>query len=323
MSAASTIVDGTKFEIGAPLLSFSEPKANPRGGKVVNLYRVGTKQALTVQTPVQTTWGAQEGKDSDGNATGKWSISLQFPDDKYPNPEASKFLEYLKEVEKQIKQNACIHSVDWFGKKITSQEVVDEKFNTMLKYPKLEKGKAALNYNRPPALTVKLPFYEKSGWNFEVFDEDLNPLFVLDDNKRNISPLEHLTGNGKARILNSKCLLQPTVWITNNIPTITWNLKQILIKTQKSDALPTGVCLLALTDTDKTNLVSEVESEHLEPIEEVPKKVDATTLSATVDSDSDSSDEESEEVVLTVPIVKEPEPEPKKVVTKKVITKKT
>jgi hypothetical protein len=100
-------------------------------------------------------------------------------------------------------------------------------------------------------------------------------------------------------------------------------LIQILIKTQKSDALPTGVCLLALTDTDKTNLVSEVESEHLEPIEEVPKKVDATTLSATVDSDSDDSDEESEEVVLTVPIVKEPEPEPKKVVTKKVITKKT
>jgi hypothetical protein len=72
---ASAILDGTNIDTS--VFSYSAPKANPAGGKVVNLYNKFAKESLTFSTPLILTWGAQEGKDQQGNLTGKWTMSLQ------------------------------------------------------------------------------------------------------------------------------------------------------------------------------------------------------------------------------------------------------
>jgi hypothetical protein len=131
---ASAILDGTNIDTS--VFSYSAPKANPAGGKVVNLYNKFAKESLTFSTPLILTWGAQEGKDQQGNLTGKWTMSLQFPNSEYPNADCEAFLAEIKKVETKIKEDAMVYSKDWFGKEIKSMEVMEEKFNVMLRYPK-------------------------------------------------------------------------------------------------------------------------------------------------------------------------------------------
>jgi hypothetical protein len=294
MASSLNLVDGTNYENINSLFTYSVPRSNPRGGKAVNIINKSSKQTLTLVTPVITTWGAQEGKDTDGGFTGKWSVSLQFPSPEYPNEEASKFLEFLKRFEAQVKTDALTHSLDWFGKKINSLDVIDVIFNPMLKYPKLVKGKQEIDTSRPPTLTGKLPLWENV-WQLEIFDEDLNPLFVKSDNgKEGATPLTYLSGVGKAKILNAKYILQPTLWIANGKGSITWNVKQVLVKNSKVESLPIGVCMLSLSVDDKTKLEAEVAQL---PVNE---EVDSTDhlISATVD---DSEDEGEDEEVLVKP----------------------
>jgi hypothetical protein len=76
-----SIIDGTN--INTSVFSYSAPKAHASGGKVVNLYNKFTKESLTISTPLILTWGAQEGKDQQQNPTGKYTMSLQFPNVEY------------------------------------------------------------------------------------------------------------------------------------------------------------------------------------------------------------------------------------------------
>ena len=65
------IIDGT--QINTTVFSYSAPKAHASGGKVVNLLNKNFKESLTISSPLMLTWGAQEGKDQQGNSTGKWT----------------------------------------------------------------------------------------------------------------------------------------------------------------------------------------------------------------------------------------------------------
>ena len=186
---ASAILDGTNIDTS--VFSYSAPKANPAGGKVVNLYNKHAKESLTFSTPLILTWGAQEGKDQQGNLTGKWTMSLQFPNSEYPNADCEAFLAEIKKVETKIKEDAMVYSKDWFGKDIKSMEVMEEKFNVMLRYPKLEKGKDALDYNKPPTLTAKLPCW-KGIWQPEIYDEEGTAMYVKGKTASHVTPLEFL-----------------------------------------------------------------------------------------------------------------------------------
>jgi len=135
---ATAIIDGTNIDTS--LFSYSAPKANPSGGKVVNLYNKNFKESLTIATPLMITWGAQEGLDQAKNPTGKFTMSLQFPNKEYSNADADSFLTSMRNLEAKIKADALTYSKEWFGKTITSSDVMDEKFNVMLRHPKKEKG---------------------------------------------------------------------------------------------------------------------------------------------------------------------------------------
>jgi hypothetical protein len=243
------IIDGTN--INTSLFSYSAPKAHASGGKVVNLYNKNVRESLTISTPLILTWGAQEGKDTQGNLTGKWTMSLQFPNSEYSNADAEAFLKSIRALEAKVKADAMTYSKEWFGKTITSAEVMDEKFNVMLRHPKKEKGSIEVDENKPPTLTVKIPCW--SGvWQSEIYDEEGEPMFVKGKSASHVTPLDFL--KPKTHVI---CLLQcGGLWFVNGKVSITWNLKQAIVQKPKTSAIAEGTCFLKIKPADKEKLRS-------------------------------------------------------------------
>ena len=271
-----SIIDGTN--INTNVFSYSAPKAHASGGKVVNLYNKFSKESLTISTPLILTWGAQEGKDQQGNSTGKWTMSLQFPNTDFPNQDCQAFLDSMRALEAKVKADAMTYSKEWFGKNITSPEVMDEKFNVMLRHPKI-KGSIEPDLSKAPTLTIKVPQW--SGvWKSEIYDEEGEPLYVNGKINNHLNPLEFL--KPKTHVI---CLIQcGGLWFVNGKVSITWNLKQAIVQKPK-DSLE-GKCLLRPKVADKALLKT------LPPPEEVYNEA-----SAAIVEDSDNEEEETSYVV--------------------------
>jgi len=283
---ANSIVDGTNINVN--VFSYSSPKAHASGGKVVNLYNKYFKESLTISTPLMLTWGAQEGQEqSTGKPTGKWTMSLQFPNSDYPNEDAEDFLKSMRALENKIKADALVYSKEWFGKEIKSAEVIEEKFNIMLRHPKKDETK-------PPTLTIKIPQW--SGvWKPEIYDEDGEPLYINGKTNSHLTPLEFL--KPKTHVI---CLIQcGGLWFINGKVSITWNLKQAMV--QKPKQSMEGTCFLKPKASDKAKMKT------LPPPEEVDNDEGVATTIV------DDSDEEEDEPVAPVVVVETPVQEPVKV----------
>ena len=269
-----SIVDGTK--INTEVFSYSAPKAHASGGKVVNLFNKHFRESLTLSTPLMLTWGAQEGMNDKKEPNGKWTMSLQFPSSEYTNPDAEAFLASMRALQQKVKQDAITHSKEWFGKEIKSAEVIEEKFNVMLRHPKKSKGSIEIDETRPPTLTVKIPQW--SGvWKPEIYDEDGEPLYINGKVNTHLSPLEFL--KPKTHVI---CLLQcGGLWFVNGKISITWNLKQAIV--QKPKQTMEGTCFLKPKASDKALMKT------LPPPEE---DVDPDGSSATIVADSDDEEED-------------------------------
>jgi hypothetical protein len=284
------IVDGTNIDVN--VLSYSAPKAHASGGKVVNLYNKNFKESLTLSTPLILTWGAQEGlEQGTGKPTGKFTMSLQFPSSEYSNPDAEAFLKSLRNLEAKIKADAMTYSKEWFGKEIKSAEVIDEKFNVMLRHPKKAKGSAEVDESKAPTLTVKIPQW--SGvWKSEIYDEDGEPLYINGKTNTHLNPLEFL--KPKTHVI---CLLQcGGLWFVNGKISITWNLKQAIV--QKPKQSMEGTCFLRPKATDVQKMKSLPKPE---------EEVDPEGACVTIVADSDDEDEQEVEepvVKVEVPVVK-------------------
>jgi hypothetical protein len=307
---SNSIIDGTNIDTS--VFSYSAPKAHASGGKVVNLYNKNSRESLTIATPLILTWGAQEGKDTAGNPTGKWTMSLQFPNSEYPNEDCEAFLRSMKALEEKVKQDAMHHSKEWFGKNITSSEVMDEKFNVMLRHPKI-KGSQEPDLSKSPTVTIKVPCWN-GVWKSEIYDEDGNPLFVSGKVNSHLSPLEYI--KPKTHVI---ALIQcGGLWFVNGKVSITWNLKQAIVQKPK-DSME-GQCFLKPKVQEKEKLRT------LPPPED---EVDPDgVISAIVD---DSDDEEEREVPpppppqvqvqVAEPVAQVQEPEEPKA-KKRIISKK-
>jgi hypothetical protein len=312
---ASAIIDGTNIDTS--LFSYSAPKANPSGGKVVNIYNKNFRESLTLSTPLMITWGAQEGLDQAKNPTGKFTMSLQFPNKEYTNPDAEAFLNSMRSLETKIKADALTYSKEWFGKTITSSDVMDEKFNVMLRHPKKEKGSVEPDLTKPPTLTIKIPCW-KGVWQSEIYDEEGTPLFLKGKSPSHLSPLDFI--KSKTHVI---CLIQcGGLWFVNGKVSITWNLKQAIVQKQKSSAITEGVCFLKPKASDVEKLRA------LPPPEDDIDPEGAAVASTIVEDSDEEDDEEEEEEELPPPkvvekvvekVVPAPVEEPKK---KKVVTKK-
>ena len=311
------IIDGTQMDTS--VFSYSAPKAYPKGGKVVNLYNKHFKESLTIATPLILTWGAQEGLDQMKNPTGKFTMSLQFPTPDYSNDDLTSFLASMKAVEEKVKADALVYSKDWFGKNISSPEVMDEKFNVMLRHPKV-RGTQEIDLSKPPTLTVKIPCWN-GVWQSEIYDEDGETLFTKNISQPNVSPLDFI--KSKTQVI---CLIQcGGLWFVNGKVSITWNLKQAIV--QKPKVSMEGRCLLKIKSSDKEKL-QKMEAPEESPMEEM---VSSTIVE---DSDDDDDDDDNNEqqvdegysaVKLEEVVVETPEPvveKPVEVKKKRIIKKK-
>jgi hypothetical protein len=309
---ATAIIDGTNIDTS--VFSYSAPKANPSGGKVVNLYNKHFKESLTLSTPLMLTWGAQEGMDQAKNPTGKFTMSLQFPNAEYSNADADAFLTSIRALEAKIKSDALTYSKEWFGKTITSPDVMDEKFNVMLRHPKKEKGSVEPDLSKPPTLTVKVPNW-KGVWQSEIYDEEGNPLFLKGKSPAHISPLDFL--KPKTHVI---CLIQcGGLWFVNGKVSITWNLKQAIVQKPKTSSIVEGTCFLKPKPSDVQKLKT------LPPPEDDidPEGAVASTIVEDSDDEQELPPPPVAEPVVEEPVVPvaaaTPSEEPKK---KRVISKK-
>ena len=303
----STIIDGTN--INTSVFSYSAPKAHASGGKVVNLYNKNTRESLEISTPLLLTWGAQEGKDQQGNTTGKWTMSVQFPGSEYPNPDGEAFLASMRALEAKVKADAMTYSKEWFGKTITSSEVMDEKFNVMLRHPKI-KGSLEPDLSKAPTLTVKIPCWNKV-WKPEIYDEEGEPLYVNGKVNSHLTPLEFL--KPKTHVIT--LITCGGLWFVNGKVSITWNLKQAIV--QKPKTSTEGQCLLKPKASDKEKMKS------LPPPEDVDPDGGVSALVEDSDNEEDvhaipTPAPVEKPVVLDVP-VQTPVEEPKK---KRIVAKK-
>lgn len=292
------ILDGTNIDTS--VFTYSAPKAYAKGGKVVNLLNKHTKESICISTPLILTWGAQEGMDQQKNPTGKYAMSIQFPTREYSNDDLDAYLNSMKEIEKSIKKSAMTYSKEWFGKTITSSEVMDEKFNVMLRHPKV-KGSQEIDYNKPPTLNLKIPCWN-GVWQSEIYDEDGNQLYVKGKTE-NVTPLDFL--RPKTHVI---CLLQcGGLWFVNGKVSITWNLKQAIV--QRPKQVVEGICLLNIKSSDKEKLKTMPS-----PDEDVVE-TDAVTTTIVEDSDDDDGKDVEEGYSITEQ-KQEPEPEPEPEIVK-------
>ena len=304
---ADAIIDGTN--INTECFSYSAPKAHESGGKVVNVYNKYFKESLTISSPLILTWGAQEGVDTAKKPTGKYTMSLQFPNSDFPNADCEAFLRSMRALEAKIKADAIANSKEWFGKVITNPEIIDEKFNVMLRHPKF-KGTQEPDVSKAPTLTVKVPCW-KGVWKSEIYDEEGEPLYVSGKTSSSISPLDFL--KPKTHVI---CLIQcGGIWFVNGKFSITWNLKQAIV--QKPKVSMEGHCFIKLKTADKEKLKA------LPPVEH--DDIDPDGAVATIVEDSDEEEEEApvvveKPVVVEAPVVKVEE---KVAENKKIVRKKT
>ena len=276
---ADTIIDGTTFNVNN--IMYTNPKANDKGGKSINILNKKTKTGLRLSTPLMLTWGASEYVDPEGRGNGKYEMSLQFPQDEYSNDDCRAFLENMQQLENKIKEDALANSKEWFGKAHKSADIIEELFTPILKYPKV-KGTSEPDFSKKPSIRLKLPQWE-GAWKSEVYDEDGNALFPNKENST-ITPLDFLRKGAMVA-----CIVQcGGIWFTNGKFTLTWKLIQAVVKKPRETI--SGHCFIKLKDTDKEKLKASAP----------PSDLDDPVSSVVVDDSDEEPDVEQEVEVKPV-----------------------
>ncbi len=299
----ATVLDAT-LPIDFSRVTLSLPKANAMGGSVVNVQYDG--KPFLMSFPLMSVWGASEGKDTQQNPTGKYSMGLQFPGPDRPNVEASAMLENLKALEKQFHKLAHRNTTEWFGRSF-SEDAVAGKFREMLRYPKLTKTGKALDYTKAPTLNLKLQVI-KDVWQTSVFNEDSEPLYVK-GKTHNATPLDFLTSDSRAPF-SATGVIKVTIWIQDSV-SITWDLVQAAVRPPSMQTIAPDVCLMKISDSARAAMKSEAREECAPIIPSyVPTAAEVSHMAAVVEDSEGDDDESEQELPPPAPVVAVPIPAP-------------
>jgi hypothetical protein len=260
---------------------YMAPKINDKGGKSINVISTQTNRSIHINLPLLMTWGISDFTDEKGESDGKFSISLNFPNNEYATPETNLALQKLKEFEEELLKDAVTNSEAWFGKK-QSREIVEYGFFPFMKYPKNKETKAT-DYTRPPSIRPKVPKYDQD-WKIEIYDTKRSLLFP---SEKGVSPIDLIPKQS-----NVACMIScGGIWIGGKGWGLTWKLVQCVVKPQIMESV-FGKCHIQLTDTD------------IEGIENSATKQEPVTSSYTEDSDTEY---EPVKKPVSAPVVKEVE----------------
>lgn len=231
-------------------VKFMAPKINDKGGKSINIISTKTNRSLTISTPLMMTWGIADFQDEKGEGDGKFSISLNFPNDEYSNTSTDLFLNKLKEFECQLLDDAIKNSELWFGKTLTP-EVIKYMFFPILKYSKNKETKQT-DYSKPPSIRAKVPNYNGK-WNIEIYDTSMNMIFPADDIQ--LTPMDFVP-----KLSNVACVLGISqVWTGGKGWGCTIKLIQCIVKPREIGSAQ-GKCNIQLFEEDKAILDEDSES---------------------------------------------------------------
>jgi hypothetical protein len=307
-TANSTVKKVIEFAEWNPKLhKYMAPKVNEKGGKSISLISKQTNRALHLNTPLMMTWGITDFVDEKtGESDGKFSMSLNFPNDEYSTPQTREFLQKLKDFETQVLNDAVANSELWWGEEM-SLAVCKHTFFPFLKYSK-NKDTKKFDLSKPPSIRAKVPNYNGK-WGVEIYDTQSNLLFPCDN--QNVTPLDFVPKQS-----NVACVLQcGGIWIGGKGWGLTWKLIQCIVKPREVVSVY-GKCQIKLSDEerttiDKQELKDDADAEDPEPETVFQKPAPVSTEVA----DSDNEEEASE----PAPVAEEPKPTVVKKVVKKAV----
>lgn len=275
-------------------IKYMPPKVNDKGGKAINVISKQTSRSLHLSTPLMMTWGIADFIDEKGESDGKFSISLNFPNDEYKTAATTAFLDKLKAFENQVLDDAVANSELWWGEQM-SRELCKHTFFPFLKYAK-NKDTKKIDYTKPPSIRAKVPCYNDK-WAVELYDTNSNLIFPSEDPTQ--TPPDFVP-----KLSNIACVLQcGGIWIGGKGWGLTWKMVQGVVKPRISDSVY-GKCHINLSSEDKEALESQPAAVDEDAVEEEKKVVDTT---------AEDSDEEVEA---------SPTPAPSPAPAKKVVVKK-
>lgn len=314
---------------------FAQPKKS-KLGKDINLISTQINAKLTLQTPLMKTWGIADFVDPDtGVSSGRYNMSLNFPNEGYTTPETDMFKNKLQELQSIILDEAYKNRLAWFGDDEMSLDVIKSKMYNMLKYPKIkdEKGQPTKksDYSKAPTLSLKVSNYDNV-WRCEIYDMNKNRIFPTDNKDQ--APYDFVT-KGSEVIAKIQC---GGIWTGDKAWGIKWNMVLCFVKPseQYNPFSISSIELPVLGEKTQNAPVAQQQSSIVAQSETPVAKKEETFVE---DSDDEKEHVEPEPVASTPVEVKpvlEPEPEPSvvpeeaeepatavpKTVKKKVVVKK-
>ena len=321
MSSKSSPVVVSVNEWNPTQVKFMQPKINERGGKSINIISGQTNRSLHFSTPLLMTWGISDFVDEKtGESDGKYSMTLNFPNEEYATPQSREFLQKLKDFENQVLDAAVKNSEAWWGEEM-SREVAKHTFFPFLKYSK-NKDTKKIDLTKPPSIRAKVPYYD-GRWAVEIYDPTNKPLFPCDN--PNITPIDLVP-----KLSSVACVLQcGGIWIGGKGWGLTWKLIQCVVKPKQVVSVY-GKCHIQLSQeelaTITTQEITEDEGEVSAPVAPsvpAPKTASVSTpvvaVAAPISTQVEDSDDEREPIKLVrlaetvaapAPAKAEPVPEP-------------
>ena len=227
-------------------VKYMAPKVNNMGGKSINIISKQTNRTVHISTPLMMTWGISDFLDEkSGESDGKFSISLQFPNEEYRNSSTDSFLAKLQEFENQILDDAVKNSELWWGER-KSLEICKDRFFPFIKYIK-NKDTRKIDYSKPPTFRPKVPCYDGK-WGLEIYDINTNRIFPCESESSGLpkTPMELVP-----KLSRVACGLQCSgIWIGGKGWGVTWKMFQCLVKPMEVVTVA-GKCHIQLSNDDK------------------------------------------------------------------------
>jgi hypothetical protein len=287
---------------------YMAPKINERGGKSINIISKQTNRGLHISTPLLMTWGVSDFVDEKGESDGKFSISLNFPNEEYKTQATDLFLQKLKDFENQILDDAVKNSENWWGEEM-SREVAKHTFFPFIKYSKNKETKKT-DYSRPPSIRAKVPYYN-SKWGVEIYDTKSNMIFPCDN--EHLTPVDFIP-----KMSSVACVLQcGGIWIGGKGWGLTWKLIQCVVKPREIQSVY-GKLQIQLSPEDKNALEAQefkddIDDDNVSVSKPQPPSKPLVINTFVEDSDDDEplSNRQPEPVVPATPV---PVPEEVKVI---------
>jgi hypothetical protein len=232
------------------LVNFGEPQSNSHGGKSLRIGYSQEGKFLIQAPPMYIPWDLSkeelktESSSKDSKVVGstgvKYSMQLSFRgiDSNDANGKRLKaFHDMICDLDNLLVETASFNSLTWLKMKSAPKPVVEALINSTIKVSK-DSVSQEPDGKYPDSIKVRIPYYAK--------DDKLGCAF-FDKEGKQITDMSVLTRLRRGTQVT--CILEcGGVYFSNGKFGMTWSLYQCAIRSENSNRIPKGVCLI--TDSD-------------------------------------------------------------------------